>query len=149
MGDDDDAVHPEEGAAAVGFVVGAMFDGAEGPAREEIAGHAEEVAFELDLQPLGHGFGGGFATLEDDVSGEAVAEADIEAGLEELVALDVAEPLEGGAAGVGQFLELLPADLSPAHPPCSEHRRGPSFHTPLARGQRPPAIPISHGQLHP
>lgn len=52
MGDDDDAVNAEEGGAAVGFVVGAVFDGLEGAFAKECSGDADGVLFEGFFHPL-------------------------------------------------------------------------------------------------
>ena len=105
VGDDDDAIHSEEGAAAVGFVVGAILDGLEGALAHEGSGDADGVLLELLLHPLGHRLGGRLAAFQDDVSGEAVAKTDIEPGLEEIVSFHIAAEGERGVSSVDEVLE--------------------------------------------
>ena len=105
MSDDDDTIDSQKRAASVGFVVGALLDRLKGSFAKECSGDADGVLFEFFLHPLGHGLGGRFATLENDVSGEAVAEADVELGLEEVVTLDVAAKGEGGVTAGDEALE--------------------------------------------
>jgi len=105
VGDDDDTIHSEEGAATVGFVVGAVLDSLKGPLAKEGSGDADRVLFEFFLHPLGHRFCGGLAAFENDVPGKSVAEADVELGLEKVVAFDISAKGERCVALLDEVLE--------------------------------------------
>lgn len=98
VGNDDRATYSEQRRAAIGLVVGAFFDIAEGTFGKKGPDHSEGVALELFFQPLGHRLGRRFARLEDDVAGKAIAEADIEFGFKKIVSLNVTAKVEVGVS---------------------------------------------------
>lgn len=98
VGDDHHTVDAEKRASSVRFIIGAILNGLEGASAKECSGDADRILFELFFHPFGHGLGGGFATFKNDVAGEAVAEADVELGLEKVVAFNITTEGEGGVA---------------------------------------------------
>ena len=98
MGDDDHSVDAEKRAPSVRFIIGAILNCLKGAFAKESSGDADRILFELFFHPLRHGLGGGFAAFKDDIAGEAVAEADVELGLEKVVAFNITTEGEGGVA---------------------------------------------------
>ena len=91
---DHHAVEAEQRRAAINFRVHAAFDGAKGvlgQQRAELAfGVAHQFAFEHGKHRHGEAFGG----FQNDVADEAVADDDIHAVFEQVVALDVADEIQ-------------------------------------------------------
>ena len=94
VGDNGDAVHSEEGAAAVVLVIGFVADGFEGVFGEEGAELADGIAVELVLEPFEDSGGRGFAGFERHVAGEAIAENDFDGVREKVVPFNVAAEVE-------------------------------------------------------
>ncbi len=78
MGDDGDAVHSDERAAAICFVIGFVANRAEGVLREERAGLALGFAVSSRLSQLNTALAVALAGLQHDVAGKAVAEDDLD-----------------------------------------------------------------------
>ena len=98
MGDDHNTVDAEKRAPSVRFIIGAILNSLKGAFAKESSGDADMILFELFFHPFGHGLGGCFATFKNDVAGEAVSEADVELGLEKVVAFNITAEGEGGVA---------------------------------------------------
>ena len=105
MGDDADAVDAEEGAAAVVFVVHFVEGGLHGWLEEAGEDFAWEGSGEGFFEEVHHGAGDAFGAFEEDVADEAVADGDVDVGVGEVAAFDVAAEVEAG--GVAEHVEDL------------------------------------------
>lgn len=105
VGDDGDAAHAHEGAAANGVGAHAHAEFFEDGFEEEAAHFGHKAAHDAGFKPVAEGFGGGFHALEEDVAGEAVCYGDVEVGLEEVMPLAVADEVEGEQSFICQVFE--------------------------------------------
>ncbi len=97
----DGAVEAQERSAAAGIGIGAALDGAQGVLDQQGSKDALGVFGNLVLDPTGHAFGEAFQGLEDNVADKAVADYNVNAVVEEVVALDISDKIQ-----VGHFAEF-------------------------------------------